>query len=59
MLDFTGRTVLITGGTSGIGLAAAELFVRQGAAVMVSSRSADKGEAAVARLVALGGEADV
>ena len=57
MLDFTGRTVLITGGTSGIGLAAAELFVRQGAAVMVSSRSADKGEAAVARLVALGGEA--
>ena len=57
MLDFRDRAVLITGGTSGIGLAAAEQFARQGAAVMVSGRSADKGKAAIVRLVALGGEA--
>ncbi len=57
MLDFEGRVALITGGTSGIGLAAAELFVRQGAAVALAGRSAEKGEAAVARLAALDGEA--
>jgi NAD(P)-dependent dehydrogenase (short-subunit alcohol dehydrogenase family) len=57
MLDFSGRKVLITGGTSGIGLATAEQFVRQGAAVVITGRSADKGEAAVARLLRLGGEA--
>jgi NAD(P)-dependent dehydrogenase (short-subunit alcohol dehydrogenase family) len=58
MLDFTGKTVLITGGTSGIGLAAAEQFVQQGAAVMVTGRGADKGELAVARLAGLGGRAE-
>ncbi len=57
MLDFSGKTVLITGGTSGIGLAAAGQFVRQGAAVVVAGRQADKGEAAVAHLVGLGGGA--
>jgi len=57
MLDMTGQVVLITGGTSGIGLAAAELFAAQGAAVMLAGRSADKGEDAVARLAAAGAEA--
>jgi NAD(P)-dependent dehydrogenase (short-subunit alcohol dehydrogenase family) len=57
MLDFTDKVVLITGGTSGIGLAAAEMFVRQGAAVVLGGRGAERGEAAVARLAALGGEA--
>ena len=56
MLDFSGKKVLITGGTSGIGQAAAELFVRQGAAVMVAGRNPDKGETAVARLLHLGAE---
>ena len=57
MWDMTGQVVLITGGTSGIGLAAAELFVAQGAAVMLAGRSADKGEEAVARLAEAGGAA--
>ncbi|HSJ52331.1 MAG TPA: SDR family oxidoreductase [Anaerolineae bacterium] len=57
MLDFAGQVVLITGGTSGIGLAAAELFAGQGAAVMLAGRSADKGEDAVAALAAAGAQA--
>jgi len=57
VLDFHGRVALITGGTSGIGLATAEQFVRQGAAVMLAGRGADKGEAAVIHLTALGGRA--
>jgi NAD(P)-dependent dehydrogenase (short-subunit alcohol dehydrogenase family) len=51
MLNFNGKVVVISGGTSGIGLAAAEQFARQGAAVMVAGRSADKGEAAVSSLL--------
>jgi NAD(P)-dependent dehydrogenase (short-subunit alcohol dehydrogenase family) len=57
MLDFGDKTVLIAGGTSGIGLAAAEQFVRQGAAVMVAGRNAEKGQAAVISLTELGGRA--
>ena len=44
--DFKDRTVLISGGTSGIGLAAAEAFLRQGASVALLGRDAAKGEAA-------------
>lgn len=37
-----GRAALITGGTSGIGLAMAEAFVRNGAAVAVTGRSRER-----------------
>lgn len=48
--DLEGRTALVTGGTSGIGLATARLFVRRGAQVVVCGRSAEGGERAVAHL---------
>ena len=55
MLDLTGKTALVLGGTSGIGLAAAELFVRQGASVMLSGRTAWKDQAAQDQLQTVGG----
>lgn len=38
-LDFTDRTVMVTGGTKGIGRAIAEMFLRAGAQVMVCARN--------------------
>lgn len=45
-----GKVVLITGGSSGIGLASARLFQAQGARVAVTGRSADSLELAEAEL---------
>ena len=48
--DFTGTTVLITGGTSGIGEMIARGFLDAGAVVLVASRKVDVGEALVEEL---------
>ncbi len=45
-----GRSVLVTGGTKGIGLGIARVFARAGCRVAVSGRDAATGEAAVAEL---------
>jgi NAD(P)-dependent dehydrogenase (short-subunit alcohol dehydrogenase family) len=57
LFDMTGRTVLVTGGSRGIGLALAEGFVLAGANVVVASRKADACEEAAKHLRGLGGQA--
>lgn len=57
LFDLSDRTVIVTGGTRGIGLALAEGFVLAGARVVVASRKADACEQAAAHLRQLGGEA--
>ncbi len=44
-----GKVAVITGGTSGIGAATAELFVKQGAQVVLTGRSEEKGAALAGR----------
>ncbi len=46
-----GKTVIVTGGNSGIGLETAQALAGMGARVIVTARNADKGRAAVARMV--------
>jgi len=48
--DQTGKTFLITGGTSGIGKVTARELARAGADVIITARSAAKGEATLAEI---------
>jgi NAD(P)-dependent dehydrogenase (short-subunit alcohol dehydrogenase family) len=48
--DLNGRVALVTGGTSGIGMASAAALLEAGASVMVSGRSPTRGVGAVAEL---------
>jgi NAD(P)-dependent dehydrogenase (short-subunit alcohol dehydrogenase family) len=57
LFDMTDRTVIVTGGTRGIGLALAQGYVLAGARVVVASRKADACEQAARHLRDLGGEA--
>jgi NAD(P)-dependent dehydrogenase (short-subunit alcohol dehydrogenase family) len=53
LFDMTGQVALVTGGTSGIGLAIAEAFVQHGARCVVGSRTQEKVDKAAAELNAL------
>jgi protochlorophyllide reductase len=54
--DQTGRTVLVTGANSGLGLRTAQVLATRGAHVIMACRSAERGEAARLKV---GGSAEV
>jgi NAD(P)-dependent dehydrogenase (short-subunit alcohol dehydrogenase family) len=50
MFEIKGKTAVITGGTSGIGLATAEAFLKKGAKVVIAGRSEERGARALESL---------
>ncbi|MFK4088335.1 SDR family NAD(P)-dependent oxidoreductase [Kribbella sp. NPDC020789] len=57
--SLTGKTIMITGASSGIGAAAARLFAAEGAAVVLMARRKDKLEAIAAEIQAAGGRVEL
>jgi len=56
-MRLAGETVLVTGSTSGIGRAVAQMCAREGARVAVHGRNATRGETVVQEIAAAGGTA--
>jgi NAD(P)-dependent dehydrogenase (short-subunit alcohol dehydrogenase family) len=57
MIDFAGKVAIVTGGTAGIGRAAAIAYAQQGAKVVVAGRRFEAGQETVRLIKAAGGEA--
>lgn len=57
--DLTGKTAIITGANSGIGLEAAKMLASFGARIVMAVRSQEKGEAARDKILALSPKAQV
>src|SRR5258708_37139315 len=57
-MNFSGKVVLVTGSTTGIGEACAKVFAQSGAAVMVCGRNEQRGLQVVAAIRAAGGHAE-
>src|ERR1700739_300095 len=57
-MSFAGKAVLVTGATTGIGEACAKVFAASGAAVMVSGRNEQRGQAVVEAIRTAGGLAE-
>ncbi len=58
LFDFSGKTILITGSSSGLGRAMAHGFAAVGAQVIISSRKQDACEKVVEEITAEGGKAE-
>jgi NAD(P)-dependent dehydrogenase (short-subunit alcohol dehydrogenase family) len=56
-IDYSGKTVVITGGSAGIGLEAAKLFCKSGANVAICGRDASKVESALSEIKQFSGSA--
>src|SRR3954471_9125635 len=57
--DQTGRTVVITGANSGLGLRSAEVLGGRGARVLMACRSPERGAEALQRVLATGAKAEL
>jgi NAD(P)-dependent dehydrogenase (short-subunit alcohol dehydrogenase family) len=56
-MRFDEKVAIITGGTSGIGLATAQLLSQEGARVVLMARNKSRGQEAVGQIAAAGGQA--
>ena len=59
LFGLTGRTAVVTGGTSGLGAASALGLARAGAKVIISGRDRERGECVVAEITAAGSQAEL
>lgn len=57
--DLSGKAMVVTGANTGVGFEAAKVFARNGARVLLGCRNVDKGNDAVAQIIAAHPEANV